>query len=150
MPGMPAGFAGGPPPGGSISPSQLASQAAYTVLGNSTPGAASPTAVLMSDPTMNGAIGLQTKTASFTVGAAEWAFNVSTAAGNVTVTMPNPALFVGRGVFIHKSSSDANTITPAAFASETFNGSAASALPGSSFANYPAWFLFSDGTNWWF
>ncbi len=45
MPGMPAGFASGPPPGGSISPSQLASQAAYTVLGNNTAGTASPTAV---------------------------------------------------------------------------------------------------------
>ena len=52
MPGMPAGFASGPPPGGSISPSQLASQAAYTVLGNPTASPASPIAT--TDPVVSG------------------------------------------------------------------------------------------------
>ena len=52
MPGMPAGFASGPPPGGSISPSQLASQAAYTVLGNPTAAPASPIAT--TDPVVSG------------------------------------------------------------------------------------------------
>ena len=52
MPGMPAGFASGPPPGGSISPSQLASQAAYTVLGNPTASPASPIAT--TNPVVSG------------------------------------------------------------------------------------------------
>lgn len=52
MPGMPAGFASGPPPGGSISPSQLASQAAYTVLGNPTAAPASPVAT--TNPVVSG------------------------------------------------------------------------------------------------
>lgn len=75
MPGMPAGFASGPPPGGSISPSQLASQAAYTVLGNNTAGTASPTAVAPSAwPATTSAAGFmsaadKTKTDRYSYGA---------------------------------------------------------------------------------
>ena len=75
MPGIPAGFASGPPPGGSISPSQLASQAAYTVLGNNTAGTASPTAVAPSAwPATTSAAGFmsaadKTKTDRYSYGA---------------------------------------------------------------------------------
>ncbi len=127
---------------------KLATQATRTVLANITGSTAVPTATALTSAHMHGLDGLLSKSASFTVGATEWAFNVDTSAGAVNVTFPDPALFVGRGVFLHKTTADANAITPVSYASETFNGAAAAAFPGSTLASRLSWHVYSDGTNW--
>lgn len=94
------------------------------------------------------ATGYVSKAASFAFGAAEYWADVSTAAGAVTATMPDPTSFAGRGVVVRKTTSDANGITPAPFGSETFNGAAAALLPGSTSAMHLTYYFHSDGTNW--
>ena len=129
---------------------KLATQAARTVLANVTGSTAVPTATALTSAHMHGLDGLLSKSASFTVGATEWAFQVDTSGGAVNVTFPDPALFVGRGVFLHKITTDANAITPVSYASETFNNAAAAAFPGSTFASRPSWYVYSNGTNWFY
>lgn len=92
-----------------------------------------------------------TKTASFAVAATEEHGNVDTTSGAVTMTLPDPAAFVGRAVWVQKVSTDANAINVAPFASETVNGLAGTnAVSYSTFANRPQWLFRSNGTNWFY
>ena len=65
--------------------------------------------------------------------------------GNVTVTLPNPALVPNREFRFKRVDSAANTCTVARFASEQIDGQASS-LP---LYSLMARTLKSDGTNWW-
>ena len=92
-----------------------------------------------------------TKTASFAVAATEEHGNVDTTSGAVTMTLPDPAAFIGRCVWVQKVSTDANAINVAPFASETVNGlSGTNAVSYSTFSNRPQWLFRSNGTNWFY
>jgi hypothetical protein len=73
---------------------------------------------------------------------------VSTAGGNVNLTLPDPA--GKRSFLIKKTSTDANTITLVRFGSEQIEGVASNyLLVSSSAGNLPAWLCWADGVNFW-
>ena len=167
MPGMPAGFASGPPPGGSISPSQLASQAAYTVLGNNTAGTASPTAVapsawvattsaagfmsaadkLITDNLAVGfvAAGRRSVSGNITIDADD---NILLITANADITLPSAS--DGRVVTLKKTTATVITVNILRAGSENIENVAANyAVTSMNSALYVALSLYCDGTNWW-
>ena len=91
------------------------------------------------------------KSADFAVGADEFAFRVTTTLGDVTATLPDPAVFRGRGVFFQKISIDANALKFAPYAAEPIRNVAGTQIAvGSTFANYPQYYVMSTGTEWWY
>ena len=77
---------------------------------------------------------------------------VSTALGNITLTLPAPSP-AGQGVEVKKTNTSANRIDviPHSGTPSVEGGSAGAAftLPGSASAARGYWRVYSDGSNWW-
>lgn len=88
-------------------------------------------------------------TATFACTAADIVIPISTAAGAVLATLPDPAQFIGRAVLYKKTTTDANTISAVPFGSELIDDVAGNYLcPGSASAMKLAFGFVSNGTNW--
>jgi hypothetical protein len=89
------------------------------------------------------------KTTTYACSATDTYIECDTSAGPFTVTMPNPTTHAGRTITFKKISTDANALSRAPFASETFDTVAGTAaLPGSTLASMLSWTWMSNGTNW--
>lgn len=85
---------------------------------------------------------------SSTVDANDVVIAVDTGGGVISVTLPSAS--AGRAFLVQKTTTDANKITLVRAGSESIMGTAANYdLPGSTFANRLAWYVWCDGTNWW-
>lgn len=84
------------------------------------------------------------KTANYTLTAADWMILLDVSGGNATITLPASTGISGRAYVVKRTDNSANTATLAADGSETIDGVANKTLPN----QYDKITVVSDGLNW--
>ena len=114
-----------------------------TVIGATTPAAGSFTTLSATQQVLNAPV---TKTASFTLGAAENFVIANGSAANVTVTFPTASTSVGRVVTIKNLSGTYSLISAASNVKPLASGTAGTAILAATAGKWAT--LVCDGTDW--
>lgn len=114
-----------------------------TVIGATTPAAGSFTTLSATQQVLNAPV---TKTASFTLGAAENFVIANGSAANVTVTFPTASTSVGRVVTIKNLSGTYTVISAASNVKPLASGTAGTAILAATAGKWAT--LVCDGTDW--
>lgn len=114
-----------------------------TVIGATTPAAGSFTTLSATQQVLNAPV---TKTASFTLGAAENFVIANGSAANVTVTLPTASTSVGRVVTIKNLSGTYTVISAGSNVKPLASGTAGTAILAATAGKWAT--LVCDGTDW--